>query len=61
MKVHNFQPFLNKEQKSTMKERITITVDKDLLKWIDNQVDDKVFANRSHAIEFLIKRKMEEK
>ena len=44
-----------------MKERITITVDKDLLKWIDSMVDEKVFANRSHAIEFLIKKKMDEK
>jgi len=42
-----------------VKERITITVDKELLGWLDKKIDEKVFANRSHGIEFLIKRKME--
>jgi len=37
-----------------MKERITITLDKDLLKWLDSLVDKKIFANRSHGFEFLI-------
>jgi len=41
-----------------MKERITVTIDKDLLKWIDIKVDEKIFANRSHAFEFLTKRKI---
>lgn len=44
-----------------MKERITITIDKELLDWLDRRIDEKVFANRSHGIEFLIKRKMEGK
>ena len=43
-----------------MKERITITIDKELLDWIDKKIDKKVFANRSHGFEFIIKRKMEE-
>ena len=37
-----------------MKERITITIDKELLEWIDKNVVNKVFANRSHGLEFLI-------
>lgn len=37
-----------------MKERITITIDKILLKWIDKKISEKIFANRSHALEFLI-------
>ena len=41
-----------------MKERITVTIDKDLLDWIDERVKDKTFANRSHGFEFLIKKKM---
>lgn len=41
-----------------MKERITITIDKELLKWVDREIDDKTFANRSHAVEFLIKKRM---
>jgi len=42
-----------------MKERITITLDKGLLNWMDSQIDEKVFANRSHCFEFLIKEKIE--
>jgi len=37
-----------------MKERITVTIDKELLKWIDAKVQEKIFANRSHGFEFLI-------
>ena len=43
-----------------MKERITITLDKELLKWLDTRVDDKIFANRSHGFEFLIAEKTRE-
>jgi len=43
-----------------VKERITVTLDKELLMWLDKKINDKVFANRSHGLEFLIKRKMEE-
>ena len=35
------------------KKRITITIDKKLLKWLDTQVKSKKFANRSHILEFL--------
>ena len=38
------------------KERITITIDKELLTWIDKNIKDKIFANRSHGFEFLIKK-----
>ena len=41
-----------------MKERITITLDEELLNWLDGKVNSKTFANRSHGLEFLIKRKM---
>jgi len=43
-----------------LKERITITIDKELLEWLDKQIDEKIFANRSHGIEFLIKRKIKD-
>jgi len=36
------------------KDRITITIDKKLLEWIDKKIKEKIFANRSHAIEFAI-------
>lgn len=45
-----------------MKERITVTIDDDLLRWIDKNIGNKVFANRSHAMEYLVKQKiLEEK
>ena len=43
------------------KERITITIDKELLEFLDKLIEKKIFANRSHGIEYLIKRKTEEK
>ena len=41
-----------------MKERITITLDKEILDWLDTKVASRVFANRSHGFEFLIKEMM---
>lgn len=43
-----------------LKERITITIDKELLEWLDKQIKEKIFANRSHGIEFLIKRRIKD-
>lgn len=37
-----------------MKERITISVEKKLLKALDKKVDDFIFASRSHGFEALI-------
>ena len=42
-----------------MKERVTITLDKNLLAWLDSRVGDKTFANRSHAVEYLVRRRMD--
>jgi len=42
-----------------MKERITISLDKDLLLWIDAQVQSKRFAHRSHALEYLMQQSNE--
>ncbi|MEK6946837.1 MAG: ribbon-helix-helix domain-containing protein [Nanoarchaeota archaeon] len=44
-----------------MKSRITVTIDKKLLSWLDSKIEDKIFANRSHGLEFLVKKKIEEK
>jgi len=43
-----------------MKERITITIDKQFLDWIDKKTKEKVFANRSHCFEFLVNNKINE-
>ncbi|MEK6946836.1 MAG: ribbon-helix-helix domain-containing protein [Nanoarchaeota archaeon] len=41
-----------------MKSRITVTIDKKLLSWLDSKIEDKIFANRSHCFEFLINQEM---
>lgn len=41
-----------------MKDRISITIDKKLLKWLDERVKSKKFATRSHGLEFLVKKKL---
>jgi NDP-sugar pyrophosphorylase family protein len=38
-----------------MKERVTLTIDKDLLQAIDQRVDDINIKNRSHAVELLVR------
>ncbi len=43
-----------------MKERITITMNSELLAWLDEKVDQKIFANRSHGLEYLIAEKQRE-
>ena len=43
-----------------MKERITITLDKELLEWLDKKIEDKIFANRSHGFERLIMERIKE-
>ncbi len=43
-----------------MKERITVTVDEKVLKWIDEKIKDRIFANRSHGFEYIIQRKIDD-
>lgn len=38
------------------KERVSVAIDKDLLEWIDSEIQTKRFANRSHAIQVCILR-----
>lgn len=37
-----------------MKERITITIENELLEWVDGKISKRQFANRSHGFEYLI-------
>lgn len=37
-----------------LKERITVTLGKNVLLLIDKRVDEHIFANRSHGFEYLI-------
>jgi metal-responsive CopG/Arc/MetJ family transcriptional regulator len=37
-----------------VRERVSITLPKELLEWIDKKIQERIYANRSHAIEVLI-------
>ena len=37
-----------------VRERVSITLPKDCLTWIDRKIEGRTYANRSHAIEVLI-------
>jgi metal-responsive CopG/Arc/MetJ family transcriptional regulator len=39
----------------TIKDKVTISISKDLLKQVDNKIDKINFRNRSHAIDNLIR------
>ena len=42
------------------KTRIWLRVDEDILKWIYKKIEEKVFANESHALESLVMQKIKE-
>jgi len=37
-----------------MKKRISVTIDKEYMEWIDNKIKEKMFASRSHAVNAII-------
>jgi len=41
-----------------MKDKVTITIDKDLVEWMDVRIMKRKFANRSHCFEYLISEQM---
>lgn len=41
------------------KERISVSLDPDLLRWLDTKVEERIFANRSHGMEFLLKQQLD--
>lgn len=45
---------------SAKKARISIAVDREFLTWIDQMIEKRVFANRSHAIQRAILKLKEE-
>ena len=44
-----------------MKQRISITLDEETLKLVEESLKDKSFRNRSHAIELMINKMLKEK
>lgn len=43
-----------------MKEKFSVLIDEDLLKWLYGQINTKRFASRSHWIEFALTQLKEE-
>ena len=43
-----------------MKIKTSVALNKEILEWIDRQVEKRVFANRSHAIEYALQKLKEE-
>jgi metal-responsive CopG/Arc/MetJ family transcriptional regulator len=37
-----------------VRERISITLPKEIVDWLDKKIKDRIYANRSHAIEVII-------
>ena len=37
-----------------VRERVSITLPKECVEWLDRKVESRIYANRSHAIEVLI-------
>ena len=37
-----------------VKSAVCVTVDRKLLKWINTKIKEKVFASRSHAVEYAV-------
>ena len=42
-----------------MKSKISVTVDKQIVDWIDRQVETQRFRNRSHSVEVALMRYIE--
>ena len=42
------------------KIKTSISLDKDQIKWVDEKIEIKRFANRTHAIEYAIQRLIEQ-
>jgi metal-responsive CopG/Arc/MetJ family transcriptional regulator len=46
--------YMESEVVGMVRERVSITLPKDCLIWIDRKIEARTYANRSHAIEVLI-------
>jgi len=43
-----------------MKERLSVTVDKDVLKQLENHLNKRIFRNKSHIVELALNKWLEE-
>jgi metal-responsive CopG/Arc/MetJ family transcriptional regulator len=47
--------------KDMAKQRVTVSLSPEILKWLDGQVEQRNYKDRSHAIEKLVYDRMQEK
>lgn len=47
------------QETEMVRERVSITLPKECVEWVDRKVEARTYHNRSHAIEVLILEKME--
>jgi Arc/MetJ-type ribon-helix-helix transcriptional regulator len=45
---------MESEVQQVVRERVSITLPKECITWLDKKVEARVYANRSHAVEVLI-------
>ena len=46
------------EESEMPRERVSLTLPKECIEWVDKQVETRTYHNRSHAIEVLILKEM---
>jgi len=42
------------EGENVPRERVSITLPRECVKWIDEKIGSRIYANRSHAVEVLV-------
>ena len=52
---------MESEVNIVIRERLSITLPKDIVEWIDAKVTNRTYHNRSHAIEVLVRNEMQKK
>lgn len=43
-----------------MRTKLSVTIDSALIKWVEKQIEKKVFRSKSHALEYALSRLMNE-
>ena len=52
---------MKSEELAMVRERLSITLPKECVDWVDEKVKTRIYASRSHAIEVLILKEMQKK
>lgn len=45
---------MQREAEGVPRERVSITLPRECVKWIDEKIENRTYANRSHAFEVLV-------